>query len=127
LFKSKLRVVVRTEDGESRIDRLLVTLDDGVVFSAPDGFSADEPRSVYEHAVAPGHHVIGVEVERHDPRDKRFKTWQSSKLSVVVPERGLLEAEVLLEDDSSMAEDFPDDADGEYELSVRLRARVVEP
>ena len=45
-------------------------------------------------------------------------------MSIVVPESKLVEAEVLVEDDSDMAVDFPDDQDGEYELNVRLRARV---
>jgi len=44
----------------------------------------------------------------------------------VVPENQTLEATVMLEDDSDMAEDFPDDQDGEYDLRVRLRAQVAE-
>jgi hypothetical protein len=126
LYKSKLRVVVRIEEGDSRIDRLNLTLDDGVIYSAPERFSAVDEKTVYDHAVAPGHHVIGVEIERHDARGSQFKTWQSSKFSVIVPESKLVEAELLLEDDSDMAEDFPSDEDGEYELVARLRARVEE-
>ena len=127
LFASKLRVVVEIDDNDAaRISSFSVTLDDGVVFTAPERFSATEERVVYEHAVAPGHHVIGVEIERYDSRGKMYKTWQLSKFSVVVPENEQLEARVLLEDDSDMAEDFPDDEDGEYELSVRLRAQVIE-
>jgi hypothetical protein len=124
LFKSKLRVVVATEGDDARITKLVVTLDDGVVYTAPAQFSAEDGRTVYEHAVAPGHHVVGVEIERYDARGREYKTWQASKLSVVVPESKLLVAEVELEDDSDMAVDFPDDQDGEYELSVRLRASV---
>lgn len=126
LFASKLRVVVRTDDDVARIESLSVTLDDGVVYAAPEGFSAEDAKTVYEHAVAPGHHVVGVEVERYDPRGKQFKTWQSSKFSIVVPEKQLLQTTLTLEDESDMAEDFPADQDGEYELSVRLRAEVVE-
>ncbi|HEX9619510.1 MAG TPA: hypothetical protein VF989_05215 [Polyangiaceae bacterium] len=126
LFASKLRVVVRTDDEASRIQSLSVTLDDGIVYAAPEGFSAEEERTVYEHAVAPGHHVVGVEVERYDPRAKQFKTWQSSKFSVVVPEKSVLQTTLTLEDESGMAEDFPAGEDGEYELNVRLRAEVVE-
>lgn len=126
LFKSKLRVIVHTEGDDARINKLLVTLDDGVVFVAPDRFAADDERTVYEHAVAPGHHVIGIEIERVDARGREYKSWQSTKMSVVVPESQVLEALVELEDDSDMAVDFPDDQDGEYELNVKLRARVAE-
>ncbi len=126
LFASKLRVIVETRGDDARLASFHVTLDDGVVFAAPDRFSADDERTVYEHAVAPGHHVVGVELERYDARNKEFRTWQSSRFSVVVPEGKLVDTRLVIIDDSDMAEDFPDDADGEYDLRVKLRARVVE-
>lgn len=126
LFKSKLRVIVQTEGDDARISSFVVTLDDGVVYTAPERFVAEDEKVVYEHAVAPGHHVVGVEIERSDARGPQFKTWQTSQFSVVVPDSKLLETEIYLEDDSDMAEDFPEDADGEYELNVRLRARVAD-
>lgn len=126
LFASKLRILVETEDAEfARIQSLVVTLDDGVVFRADEGFVAEDERVVFEHAVAPGHHVIGVEIERADARDRAYKTMQQTKLSVVVPEGRELEAHVYTEEDSDMAEDFPEDRDGEYDLRVRMRARVI--
>jgi hypothetical protein len=127
LFASKLQVVVETDDEDSaRISGFTITLDDGVVYHAPSTFSASDERTVYEHAVAPGHHTIGVEVERYDVRNREYTNWQSSKFSVVVPEGKKLKALIRLEDDSDMADDFPSDQDGEYDLRVRLRARVVE-
>jgi hypothetical protein len=126
LFKSKLRVLVETEGDDARITSFRVTVDDGVVYVAGESFSAEDERTVYEHAVAPGHHVLGVEIERVDARNREYKTWQVTKMSIVVPESKVLEALVSLEDDSGMAEDFPDDQDGEYELNVKLRARVAE-
>lgn len=126
LYSSKLRVLFSAEGDEAQIASLKLTLDGGVVYVAPDRFSAAEPLVVYEHAVAPGHHVIGVEIERHDVRGRQFRTFQSSKFTVIVPESKQLEADVLLEDDSDMGEEFPDGEDGEYELVASLRARVVE-
>jgi len=126
LFKSRLRVVVETRGEDARLDTLGVTLDDGVVFSAPERFSADDERIVYEHAVAPGQHVLGVDVQRYDVRNREYRTWQSSKFSLLVPENQLVEAHVVIEDDSDMAADFPEDQDGEYDVRVRLRARVTE-
>ena len=126
LFASKLRVVVETKSDDARLASFNITLDDGVVFAAPDRFSAEDERTVYEHAVAPGHHVVGVEIERYDARNKQYRTWQSSRFSVVIPESKLVDTHLTIIDDSDMADDFPDDADGEYDLRVKLRARVVE-
>jgi hypothetical protein len=125
LFASKLRVVIETKGDDARLASFSVTLDDGVVFAAPANFAADDERTVYEHAVAPGHHVVGIDIERYDARNKTFRTWQSSRFSVVIPESKLVDAHVKIIDDSDMADDFPSDSDGEYDLRVKLRARVV--
>jgi hypothetical protein len=126
LFRSKLQIFARTEGDDSAVKSFVITVDDGVVFRAPARFSSGGERPLYEHAIAPGSHVIGVEIERYDVRGQTYKTWQSSKFAVTIPEGKLLVADVLLEDDSDMADDFPDDQDGEYELEVELRARVAE-
>lgn len=126
LFKSKLRVVIETRGDDARVEALGVTLDDGVVFAAPERFSAEDERVVYEHAVAPGQHVIGVDVERYDARLRQYRTWQTSRFSIVVPESQLVEAKFTIDDRSDMASDFPEDKDGEYDLRVRLRARVTD-
>jgi hypothetical protein len=124
LFSSKLRVLVGVEGDDARIVSFRITLDDGVVYSAADRVGGDEPQVVYEHAVAPGHHMLGVEIERYDARNREYRTWQSSKFSIIVPESKRLESSLRIQDDSDMADDFPDDQDGEYDLRVRLRARV---
>jgi len=125
LFASKLRVVVETKGDDARLASFNITLDDGVVFAAPDRFSAEDERIVYEHAVAPGHHVVGVEIERYDARNKEYRSWQSSRFSVVIPESKLVDTHLTIVDNSDMADDFPHDQDGEYDLRVKLRARVV--
>jgi hypothetical protein len=125
LFASKVRVVVETRGDEARVASFTITLDDGVVFTAPERFSAEDERTVYEHSVAPGHHVLGVDIERFDTRNKEYRTWQSSRFSVVIPESKLVDAHLVIQDSSDMGKDFPDDQDGEYDLRVRLRARVA--
>ncbi|MGE0327059.1 MAG: hypothetical protein AB7K71_22485 [Polyangiaceae bacterium] len=126
LYASKIRVLVETDGDDARIETFVVTLDGGVVYRAQKSFSAEDEKVIYEHGVAPGHHVLGVEIERSDARGKAYKTYQSSRFSIVVPEKKKLETHFIIEDDSDMAEDFPDDEDGEYDLRVRLRARVIE-
>jgi hypothetical protein len=125
LFSSKLKVFVHTDGDDARVQTFVVTLDDGVVFKGDPGFFAEDEKVVYEHAVAPGSHVIGIEIERQDTRGAQYRTWQTNRFAIQVPERQVLEAIVVVEDDSDMADDFPDDQDGKYELGVRLRAKVV--
>lgn len=124
LFASRLRVTVQHEGEYARLSRLVLTLDGGVVYTAPARFSAAQPLVVFERAVAPGHHVLGIEVERYDVRGRQYQTWQTSHFALVVPEGKRLRAALSVEDDSDMAEAFPEDQEGGYELEVQVRATV---
>ena len=126
LFSSKIRVELRSTGDDVRLNALSVSLDGGVVYTAPEQAFFQEPELVYEHAVAPGLHVLGVQVERQDRRGAQYSTWQVSRFVVLVPEGRQLSARVELEDDSSMAADFPEDQEGQYELSVKLRVEAEE-
>lgn len=126
LFSSRLEVAVRTEGSGVALASLRVTLDGGTIYTAPDQTFFEDPVTVYEHAMAPGPHVLGVEIERHERSDRRFSTWQSSRFVIVVPEKQRLRTRLELTDESDMAEPFSDDRSGRYELGVRLRVEVAE-
>lgn len=115
---------LRSAGEDVRLKSLSVSLDGGVVYRAPAQSFFERPEVVYEHAVAPGPHVIGIEVERHDSTRPEFSTWQASRFVVVVPEKRVLFTRLDLEDESSMAEDFVEDEAGEYDLRIRLQAEV---
>ncbi|MEO8177994.1 MAG: hypothetical protein ABI895_04085 [Deltaproteobacteria bacterium] len=126
MFSSKLRIEVRAEGESVRLESLHVSLDGGVVYTAPPRSGFEQAEIVYEHPVAPGQHVVSIEVERHDARDPQFSSWQESRFVVLVPEKKLLWTRFELEDESSMAEDFSADDEGQYQLRVKLVAEVNE-
>jgi hypothetical protein len=126
MFSSKLRVELRSQSEGARLKTLRVSLDGGVVYTAPAQALFDRPEIVYEHAVATGPHVLAVEVERQDLRGPQFSTWQTSRFVVLVPEKRLLWTRLELEDESSMGEDFAEDEAGQYDLGVRLQVEVSE-
>lgn len=123
LYESKLRISLEVDGEDVRIGQLRVTVDGGVVYVAPERFVGAEDQVVYEHAVAPGRHVIGIEVERFDPRIKGYRTWQATRYAVEVPEKRTLAARIELEDDSSMK----DASSGRYRSRADLRVEVIEP
>jgi hypothetical protein len=124
LFSSKLRIEVRAKGESVRLESLHVSLDGGLVYTAPPRSGFEQAEIVYEHAVAPGQHVVAIEVERHDARNAQFSTWQESRFVVLVPEKKLLWTRFELEDESNMAEDFAEDNEGKYQLAVKLIAEV---
>jgi hypothetical protein len=124
LFHSRIAVSLETNGDHGRIASLSVSLDDGVVWTSPSQFRAEDATVVYDHAVAPGHHAVTVEVERRDDRNDTFRSTQRSRFVVDVPADERLAVDVKLWDDSSMGGDFPGDKKGSYELRVRMRAKA---
>jgi hypothetical protein len=124
LFVSRIAIGVRTDGDHGRIARLVVSLDDGVVFTAPQAFhsSSDDSATVYEHAVAPGRHAVTVDIDRRDDRDDSFRTSQRSRFIVDVPKDQRLSVALRIEDDSNMGASFPGDHSGKYDLRVRMKA-----
>jgi hypothetical protein len=124
LFHSRVAVTIETSGDHGRIARLSVSLDDGVVYTAPASFHADDATTIYDHAVAPGRHAITVDVERRDDRNDSFRTSQRSRFLVDVPRDNKLVLDVRIWDDSNMGSDFPNDRSGRYELKVRAQAKA---
>ena len=126
LYQSRVAVALQTDGDHGKIARLTVTLDDGVVYTAPASFAASDSTVVYDHAVAPGRHAVTVDIDRKDDRDETFRTSQKNRFTVDVPRDHRVEVQVKVIDDSSMGKDFPADKNGRYDLRVRVKA-VAKP
>jgi hypothetical protein len=124
LFHCRLAISVETVGDHGRITGLSVGLDDGTVWTSPPTFRAESPVAVYDHAVAPGHHAVTIDVERHDDRDEAFRSSQRSRFVVEVPADARLSLDIKLWDESSIGGSFSSDKNGKYDLRVRASARV---
>jgi hypothetical protein len=126
MYQSRIAIALQTDGDKARIARLTVSLDDGIVYTAPASFAASDMTAVYEHAVAPGRHAVTVDVDRKDTRDESFRTSQRSRFTVDVPRDNRVDVQVKILDDSSMGGDFPSDKSGKYDLRFRVKA-VAKP
>jgi hypothetical protein len=126
MFSSKLRIELRSVGDGVRLKSLTISLDGGVIYNAPARASFERVELVYEHAVAPGPHIVGVEVERHALELPQFSSWQSSRFVVVVPEKKQLWTRLELEDGSDMGQESEAEAAGQYDLRVQLHVEVGE-
>jgi hypothetical protein len=124
LFKSRIVVRIETRGSHAKIGKLAVSLDEGVIYTAPAGFFAEDETTVYDHAVAPGRHVLGVDIDRRDDRGEIYRTGQNSRVTLEVPENQRLETTIRIDDDSDMGSDFPSSQKGSYDLRVRVRAKA---
>jgi hypothetical protein len=124
LFHSRISIAIEARGDHARAANFTVSLDDGVVWTSPSGLRADDLTTVYDHAVAPGHHAVGVDIERRDDRNDAFRSAQRSRFIVDVPADQKLTVNLELKDDSNMGGDFPPDKKGRYDLRVRALARA---
>jgi hypothetical protein len=122
LFVSRIVLSLQTDGDHAKIGHLTIELDDGVVYTAPAYFQSPDATTVYEHAVAPGHHAVTVEVDRKDDRDDTFRDTQRTRFIVDVPKDQRLGVTLRVGDDSDMGANFPGDHHGKYDLRVRMKA-----
>jgi hypothetical protein len=126
LYQSRVAVALQTDGDHGKIARLAVSLDDGVVYTAPAAFAASDMTVVYDHAVAPGRHAVTIDIDRKDERDESFRTSQKNRFTIDVPRDNRVEVQVKIIDDSTMGKEFPADKSGQYDLRLRVKA-VAKP
>ncbi|MDP9148364.1 MAG: hypothetical protein M3O36_00265 [Myxococcota bacterium] len=119
LFHSRIAVSLETSSDHARVTRLSLWLDGGVVWTSPSWLAGGDAVTVYDHAVAPGHHEVAVEVEYREEGDA-FRSSQRSRFLVDVPADERLLVDIKAWDGSSMSA-FPRDKKGEYDLRIRAR------
>jgi hypothetical protein len=124
LFHSRIAIQIRTDGDHGKIGRLVISLDDGAVYTAPQNFKSDDWQDVYAHALAPGRHAITVDVDRKDDRNDGFRNSQKSRFTLEVPRDQELAVQIKIGDDSDMGKDFPSDKSGSYDMRVRVKAEA---
>ena len=118
LYQSRVAIALQADGDHLRIARLTVSLDDGIVYTAPANFSASDMTTVYEHAVAPGRHAVTIDVDQKDDRDEAFRTSQRSRFTVDVPRDNKVDVQVRIQDESTMGDH---DKSGKYDLRFKVK------
>ena len=112
LFHSRVAIFAETDGSHGKIGSFKVSIDDGVVYTAPGAFHADDLTPIYEHSVAPGRHSITVDLTRKDDRNEAFRNDQKTRFVVDVPRDDELTVEIEVDDYSGMGDDFPSGKSG---------------
>jgi hypothetical protein len=126
LFKTQLRLRVQNLAApDPRLVKIELKLDGAPVFVG-DGttLSGDEARQVFEGFIAPGRHVLTAELKQQSREDATFGYNLHDSYHFKVQRDKLSELTLIVDDDSDMASDYPDDGDGEYDVRLKLRVRT---
>lgn len=123
LFRTRIRIDLQDRTGDHvSLARFVVHLDGAPVFQS-DGpvENANNGREIFTGSMAPGPHVLTIEVEQRSREDETYRyTLRESFRFQVVRER-LSEVTLVLEDGSNMAQAFPSGGEGQFEVRTRMR------
>jgi hypothetical protein len=126
LFKTRVRVKLDNRASpDQTAARAQLWLDGTSIFSGDGAALRDPERALWEGFAAPGAHVLTLEVEQRARDDEAYRYTLRESYRFMVVREHRTELRLVLEDDSDMAEEFPDDQEGSYEVQTRLTARAV--
>jgi hypothetical protein len=121
LFKTKVRV---TMDNEALSDQALgavtLWLDGALIYRGEGNSLREEGAELFQGFAAPGPHVLTVEVEQRARENDEYRYTMKNGFRFFVLREHVTLLKIVLDDDSDVAEDFPDDKEGEYDVQMRL-------
>ncbi len=127
LFKTKVRIILQNRAGDAQsLERIVLRLDGAPIYRKDGGAGLEEGEQVFEGFATPGPHALDLEAEQRSRANDGFGYTLRDTVRVSVQKDRLTEITIVLDDDSDMAEDFPEDGEGEYDLRTRVTAATYE-
>jgi hypothetical protein len=125
LFRTRIDIHVRRRAGDQQLLRVKLALD-GVPVHDSDGaaLGTDEAR-LFSGYVAPGVHEIGIEISEQAKQNPTYRYMRQERFRIETKKDTSTQVEILLRDDSDMAEELPQGDDGKYQVSTRVRVTPV--
>ena len=123
LFRTRITIDLqdRTGDGTT-LARLVVHLDGAPVFQSEGAVEGgDDGREIFSGALAPGPHVLRLEVEQRARADDAYRYTLQQDFRFQVARERLSEVTLVMEDGSDIASSFPSGGEGSYEVRTRMR------
>ncbi|WP_157069582.1 hypothetical protein [Sandaracinus amylolyticus] len=123
LFQTRMTITVQDRTGgEQTLTRFVLELD-GTPVHRTDGEleGGDQGRQLFEGALAPGPHVLTIDMEQRSREDTEYRTTQRESFRFIVVRDRLTEITIVLEDDSDIAREFRSGGEGRFEIRTRVR------
>jgi len=126
LFKTQVRIRLQNLAAPDPVLVKVVLKLDGAPIYRTDGaaLTGDEARQVFQGFIAPGAHVLSAEVEQRSRDDAAYGYVLHDTYRFQALREKRSELTLILDDDSDLASEFPDDSEGEYDVRVKLRVKT---
>lgn len=125
LFRTRIDINVLRRADDQQLIHVKLALD-GVPVHESDGAAlASAEAHLFSGYVAPGVHEISVEVSEQAKENATYRYTRAERFRIEIKKDTSTQVDVLLRDDSDMAEELPEGDDGKYDVSTRVRVTPV--
>ncbi len=126
LFKTRIALRVQNLAAPDPVlAKLVLSLDGAPVYHGDSStLTGDDVRAVFEGFAAPGPHVLSVEVEQRAQGNAAYGYTLRETYRFEATREKETELTLVLDDDSNLASDFPDDGEGRYDVRTKLRVKT---
>ena len=121
LFRTSLEVEVMRRSDDVRLEHVTLRLDGVPVHDGDGSALASDRARLFQGHVAPGMHELALEISERAKEDAEFGYVRSERYRIDVKNKRRTRVELIVRDDSDMAEQAPDGDDGSYAVETELR------
>jgi hypothetical protein len=126
LFKTSVRVRVDNRAAPDQVaGKVGLWLDGAPIWSGEGSGLRAASQVLFEGGAAPGPHVLSVEIEQRARGDDAYRYTLHDSFHFTLLRERRTDLELVLDDDSDIADEFVDDQEGEYDVRTRLHVRAA--
>jgi len=121
LFQTELSVEVVRRADDQRLAHVTLTLDGVPVHDSDGAALGRDSATLFSGYVAPGFHELGIELAENAKESASFGYTRNERYRIEVKKGRSTTVQLVLRDDSDMAEEAADGDHGEYQLDSTVR------
>lgn len=121
LFRTKLEVEVVRRADDTQLARIVLKLDGTPIHDSDGSALARDRAELFEGYVAPGMHELTIELTEQARENSAFGYVRSERYRIDIKPKLRTKVELIVRDDSDMAEEASEGDDGSYDVHTELR------
>lgn len=125
LFRTRIDINVVRRADDQQLVRIRLALDGMPIHDSDGGALRKDEARLFSGFIAPGTHEISLEITEQAKENPAYRYTRSERFRIETKKHMSTQVDILLRDNSDMAEELPEGDDGKYEVSTRLRVTPI--
>jgi len=125
LFRTRIDINVLRRADDQQLVRIKLALDGVPVHDSDGAALRDDEAHMFSGFVAPGTHEISLEITEQAKENQAYRYTRAERFRIETKKHTSTQVDILLRDDSDLAEELPAGDDGKYDVSTRVRVTPI--